>query len=70
MYNISGDNVFTVAGKSEGAMKISVRCLLTWVTWWLISVGPGGSSLEMLLVSVASARASHHFRKSVKRVQS
>jgi hypothetical protein len=30
--------------------------LLTWVTWWLISVGPGGSSLEMLLASVASAR--------------
>ncbi len=22
---------------------------LLWVTWWLISVGPGGSSLEMLL---------------------
>jgi hypothetical protein len=41
----------------------------TWVTWWLISVGPGGSSLEMLLASVASARASHQSRKSSKRVQ-
>ena len=29
--------------------------LLTWVTWWMISIGPGGSSLEMLLLSVASA---------------
>ncbi len=36
------------------AMRI---LLLTWVTWWLISVGPGGSSLEMLLAIVASARA-------------
>jgi hypothetical protein len=43
--------------------------LLTWVTSWLISVGPGGSSLEMLLASVASARASHQSRKSIKRVQ-
>ncbi len=31
--------------------------LLTWDTWWLISVGPGESSLEMLLASVASARS-------------
>jgi hypothetical protein len=38
--------------------------LLTSVTWWLISVGPGG------LASVASARASHQFRNSVKRVPS
>ncbi len=30
--------------------------LLTWVTWLLISIGPGGSSLEMFLASVASAR--------------
>jgi hypothetical protein len=43
--------------------------ILTLVTWWLISVGPGGSSQEMLLASVASACASHQSRKSVKRVQ-
>ncbi len=28
----------------------------SWVTWLLISIGPGGSSLEMFLASVASAR--------------
>ncbi len=46
-----------------------VAYLLTWVTWWLISVGPGGSSLEMLLPNVASARIVHQSRKSIKRVQ-
>jgi hypothetical protein len=39
--------------------------LLTWVTWWLISVGPGGSSLEMMLANVASARSVHQSRKSL-----
>jgi hypothetical protein len=38
-------------------MSVAVSLLLTWVTWLLISIGPGGSSLEMLLASVASARS-------------
>jgi hypothetical protein len=53
----------------QDAIQTSGDNLLTWVTWWLISVGPDGSSLEMLLASVASARASHQSRKSIKRVQ-
>ncbi len=42
----------------EGSTIYEVH-LLTWVTWWLISVGPGGSSLEMLWASVVSARSVH-----------
>ncbi len=57
----------TTARKLE-PLKI-VQSSLALVTWWLISVGPGGSSLEMLLASVASTRASHQSRKSIKRVQ-
>jgi hypothetical protein len=34
----------------------TVLILLTWVTWLLIFIGPGGSALKMLLASVASAR--------------
>jgi hypothetical protein len=50
-------------------MRILLLTSVTWVTWWLISVGPGGSSLEMLLASVASSRTSHQSRNSIKRVQ-
>ena len=64
----SGPDVDTISVGSTP--KPSLRYLLTWVTWWLISVGPGGSSLEMLLASVASARSSHQSRKSFRRVQS
>jgi hypothetical protein len=34
----------------------SASWLLTWVTWLLIFIGPGGSTLKMFLASVASAR--------------
>ncbi len=39
--------------------------LLTWFSWWMISVGPYGSSLEMLWASVASARSVHQSRESL-----
>ncbi len=49
-----GVNLLLFAG-SRWSTHPQFSFLLTWVTWWLISVGPGGSSLEMLLASVASA---------------
>ena len=53
-----GTGFFVSFCSARSWLKLELKkcCLLTWVTWLLISVGPGGSSLEMLLASVASAR--------------
>ncbi len=43
-------------GKSDpDRIKRCDSYLLTWVTWLMIFIGPGGSALKMLLASVASA---------------
>jgi hypothetical protein len=55
-----GDNSLVIDEEkpNEGRINFSKFkiSLLTWVTWLLISVGPGGFSLEMLWASVPSAR--------------
>jgi hypothetical protein len=61
--------MFFLLDLEYNVVKIRTNDPTYLVTWWLISVGPGGSSLEMLLASVASARTSHQSRKSFRRVQ-
>ncbi len=53
LYNYLRDKVECLA--ADVLLNRSSVGLLTWVTWWMISIGTGGSSLEMFLLSVASA---------------
>ncbi len=56
-----------VPSRYRNLLKIRFFSWLNWFTWCMISVGPGGSSLEMLWASVASARSVHQSRESLGR---